>query len=692
MGNGITVDAAGQIYIVGNFGGTGDFDPGTGVANLTATAGDVFILKLSNTGSYIWAKKLGGTGIDAGNGIAVDPAGNVITSGTFLSTVDFDPGPGTANLATNGTGSGGSDIFINKLDAAGNYVWAWRIGGNGSDVGYSIATDVNGNVYSGSSTAGNGNVAAPGFSLLAYTSATGGSIDGTIAMFNAAGALQWLRFLGGTGTDGVRGMAIDASGNVYSTGNFTGTADFDPGTGTANLISNGANDIFVSKLDKTGAYLWAKGFGSTGADVGNGIAADGAGSVYTTGSFIGTANFDPNGSALLTSSGPGTASSTFIQVLADCQLSNLAIATVDTVLNTLPINGNMLPLHFSNSCGAIAKLLPTGAAVTRVSGAVTAKVYVYATAPLFTAQTTDYYVRRTYDINPAINADNATGTLTLYYTQADFDDYNTAIATPTGMPNPYLQPIPAGPADASGISNIRVTQYHGTSATGLPGSYTTSVSPAYLAIIPSSVVWNSAMARWEVTFPVTGFGGFFIHGSSAGFALPVKLESFTAAAQACKAALAWRTGSEVNFSRFDVEYSADNIAFTTIATVKGKNNANGSSYKLNTAQADAKGYYRLKIIDTDGRSLYSPVVPVAIECNTRTIAVSPNPTSGMVTVSGLEKGDYVRIYSLDGKLLATQVFKQQQVVLDLAKYPKGLYTVGVSSLTGKIITTQIVKK
>ncbi|MCH8890811.1 MAG: hypothetical protein IH827_07025, partial [Myxococcales bacterium] len=92
-------------------------------------------------------------------------------------------------------------------------------------------------------------------------------------------------------------MAVDAAGNVYTTGFFLGTADFDPGPGTFNLTSAGSVDVFVQKLDTAGNPVWAVGMGGTGTDQGLGVAVDGAGNVYTSGFFQGTADFDP---------GPGT--------------------------------------------------------------------------------------------------------------------------------------------------------------------------------------------------------------------------------------------------------------------------------------------------------------------------------------------------------------------------------------------------
>lgn len=663
--NAVTVDALGQVYIAGSFSGTGDFDPGAGTANLTSAGGaDAFAWKLSSSGSYIWAKRWGGTGIDVGSSIAVDPSGNVIAAGTFLSTVDFDPGAGTANLATNGTGTGGSDIFINKLDAAGDYVWARRIGGNGSDNGRGVAVDAGGNVYITGGIQGPGNVAAPGVSLLAYPTTNGGSIDGVVVKFNAAGAFQWFRTLGGNAADISNGIAVDASGNVYTTGSFNGTADFDPGAGAANVTSAGSADIFVSKLDNAGTYIWAKGFGSTASDVGAGIAADGEGNVYTVGNFLGNVNFDPNGSAVLTSSGPGTASSAFLQKLSNCSSTSIASATSNNTLSTLPINGNILPLSFINACQDIARLLPTGPQATRVSGAVTATVYENATAAQYNSQ---YYARRTYDITAAANQETSTGTLTLYYTQADFDNYNATSPA---------YPLPTGPADAAGIGNIRVTEQHGTSATGAPGSYTTTTVPANVAMVPS-VLWNSTIGRWEVTVPVTGFGGFFIYGSNNLIPLPVKLLSFNAynAADAGNR-IEWATGAEDGGTSFEVWRSIDAAAFKPLATIQGK--GPGSAYSFYDGRPFAgTTYYRLKTTDAGGNIAYSHIAAVRREASLENggIMVWPMPAAGTLTISCTDaalKGGTAIVFDMQGREVCAIVLGDT-VTLDIKAWASGIY-------------------
>jgi hypothetical protein len=237
-------------------------------------------------GDLVWARAMGGLENHWGEGIAVGNAGSVYTTGGFQGTVDFDPGPGTYNL----TSAGGFDIVVSKLDSSGDFVWAKRMGGTPGEVGYGIAVDSAGNVY----TTGGFNGTAdfdPGPGTHNLTSEGGADI--VVSKLDSSGDFVWAKSMGGTAGDRGFGIAVDSADNVYTVGVFGGTADFDPGPGTYNLTSEGRADIFVSKLDSSGNFVWAKGMGGTDGDRARNIVVDSSGNVYTTGQFEGTADFDP---------------------------------------------------------------------------------------------------------------------------------------------------------------------------------------------------------------------------------------------------------------------------------------------------------------------------------------------------------------------------------------------------------------
>ena len=244
----VTTDAAGYLYVTGSFSGIVNFNPNGSPGNLTARgSNDAFVAKYDATSrALIWATDMGGSGGTVGRAIAVDGLGNVYTTGSFTGTTDFDPGSGVFNL----TSAGSSDVFVSKLSSTGSLTWADRMGGSGTDVGYGIAVDGSGNVYTTGYFSGTADF-DPGTGVFNLTSA--GSDDVFVSKLSSAGGFVWADRMGGSGIDSGFGIAVDGLGNVYTTGYFSGTADFDPGTSVFNLTSAGSTDVFVSKLTGPGA-------------------------------------------------------------------------------------------------------------------------------------------------------------------------------------------------------------------------------------------------------------------------------------------------------------------------------------------------------------------------------------------------------------------------------------------------------
>ncbi|MDP2388493.1 MAG: SBBP repeat-containing protein [Bacteroidota bacterium] len=294
--NAIVIDDSGYVYTTGSFWGTVDFDPGSGIFNLTSgTSWDVFISKLDASGNFVWAKKIGSSVNDNGCSIALDEAGGIYTAGWFGGTADFDPNAGVINL----TSMGSTDIFVSKLDASGNFVWAKQMGSTGVDEGQDIVLDDSANVYS-TGYFNNTVDFDPNGGTFDLTSA--GTYDVFISKLDSAGNFVWAKNMGGTVADYGSSLVVDSSGNLDIIGTFSGTADFDPGTGAFNLTSAGNTDVFISKLDTSGDFIWAMKMGASQGDVGISIATDTSGNIYTTGSYNGTIDCDPGaGTYYLTS-------------------------------------------------------------------------------------------------------------------------------------------------------------------------------------------------------------------------------------------------------------------------------------------------------------------------------------------------------------------------------------------------------
>ena len=291
----ITLDASGNIYTAGTFSGTADFDPGPDVYLLTQSGGgtnDVFVCKLDDSGNFVWAKQFPGNGYSDVVSISVDSSGNVYTAGVFNGTVDFDPGVGITGFSIYGD-PWDQDIFISKLDNSGNYLWADHYGTTNIDQLGGMITDPAGNVYA----TGNFSLTEdfdPGAAIF-NLSPFGGDYDNDIFILklDASGNFAWVKHQGGIDYEFSDAITLDKMGNIYTTGGFNGTTDFDPGAGIDTLTSLGDLNIFISKLDTSGNLLWANRMGGLGNERGSQLVVSSNGDIYSAGSFSDTSDFDP---------------------------------------------------------------------------------------------------------------------------------------------------------------------------------------------------------------------------------------------------------------------------------------------------------------------------------------------------------------------------------------------------------------
>jgi len=290
-------DAAGNVYSVGTFTGTVDMDPGTGVFNMTAQGlHDMFIVKYDANGNFVWAKQIGNDYVynEEPRNMTVDPAGNVYITGNFFGTLDFDPGPGVANLTCAGTGYA---AFLLKLDQDGNFMWAKNIAQSDyGNTGHAVAVAASGNIYVTGIFQGVTDF-DPG-PANSNVSSSNSSQDIFISKFDDSGNFIWSKQFTGTEGQVAYSIKVDASENIYTTGVFYGTTDFDPGPGTYNLMPNSSMlgswpDAFVTKLDANGNFIWARQFDGVGNQIGFGLALDPSGNIIITGEFQGDTDFDP---------------------------------------------------------------------------------------------------------------------------------------------------------------------------------------------------------------------------------------------------------------------------------------------------------------------------------------------------------------------------------------------------------------
>lgn len=254
----LAVDGAENLYAAGFFAGTTTF--GTTTLTSMSSAENSFVWKLNSSGDTAWAGRLGSTGGCRPWGITADAGGNAYLTGQWYNgTNDFDPGSGTVGL----TNRGGLDIYVVKLiPGAGGAMqlgWARGIGGTGTDIGYAVAADAAGNVYTTGQFTGTVNFNPTSTLKKDQRNLSGGGVF--VSKLNSAGnyvdAAGLAGTPSGTGSGVGRSIKLDSSNNVYLTGTFGGTADFDPTSGTYNLTSNGDNDAFVVKLTQSGSFAAA---------------------------------------------------------------------------------------------------------------------------------------------------------------------------------------------------------------------------------------------------------------------------------------------------------------------------------------------------------------------------------------------------------------------------------------------------
>lgn len=283
-GYGTAVDGTGNVYVTGTFSSaTMDLNPGGSGGKLENSGGsDVYLVKYDGKGTFLWAKAVGNTGNDNGEGVAVDGMGNVVVTGSSNSpTIDFNPG-----------GSGGTltltslDAVLAKYDGNGNFLWAKGMGGSGSDNAYDVAADVAGNVY----VSGRFQSAPADFNRggTGGTISPAGSYDAYLTKYDASGKFMWAKAIGGTKSsiEAAYGVAVGLEGTVFITGQSNGDSiDFNRGGSGGKVPLNGGYDAFLAGYDASGNFLWGKGLGGSSGDYGEGVTVDSKGNVFATGRF-----------------------------------------------------------------------------------------------------------------------------------------------------------------------------------------------------------------------------------------------------------------------------------------------------------------------------------------------------------------------------------------------------------------------
>lgn len=283
----IAKDALGNLYHVGQFSSpTIDLNPGAGVDTFTLVGStNVFLTKYNTDGTYAWSKVWGSTVSLGVYNIAFDSINNVYIAMEFQGTADLDPGIVVDSHAS----AGSTDMALVKLNTDGTYGGSRVIGGTGADRLHTVQFDSADNMY----IAGKWRTTVdfdPGVGVDSHTSL--GDYDAFISKYNPDGSYAWTRVWGDTGRDTVNDMSLDSNGNIYLAGVFRGTIDFDTSGGVDTYVSNGLDDVALTRYNADGSYGWTRTWGSTNNDFSFNIGVSPSNDVYIVGSFIGTVDFD----------------------------------------------------------------------------------------------------------------------------------------------------------------------------------------------------------------------------------------------------------------------------------------------------------------------------------------------------------------------------------------------------------------
>ena len=281
QGNAIAVDNSGNVFVTGKV-PSPTFPTTPGTFDTTHNGlDDVFVTKLNATGSaLIYSTFIGGSDEDICFGIVLDSSGNAFLTGlTVDSTTDY---PVTAS-AFDTTPNGGQDVFVTKLNATGSaLIYSTLIGGSGEDTGSDIAIDSSGNAFLMGGTLSSNYPATTG----AFDTSYNGSGDVFATKLNSTGsALIYSTFIGGSDFENGLGIAVDAAGNVFLTGNtYIAATPYPTTAGAFNTTHNGFDDVFVTKLNAAGsALIYSTFIGGNLSDRGIGIAIDSTGNAFVTG-------------------------------------------------------------------------------------------------------------------------------------------------------------------------------------------------------------------------------------------------------------------------------------------------------------------------------------------------------------------------------------------------------------------------
>ncbi len=289
----VSIDEQGNVYVVGSCENTVDFDPSTGVYNLTANGGrGGYVAKYDSNGTFQWAFLIDSPAFWEGTAAIDYYQGYIYIIGSIGGQADFDPGAGTYFLTSNGL----ADPYVAKYDTNANLIWAFSIGSATRDEGLGIYVDsLTQSIYA-VGYLGDTIDFDPGSGV--YKLAPVSAFDWYIARYDFNGGFKWAFVVGGKGyAEWCNNVRVDRWGNIYVVGVIEDSMDFDPGSGTYWVVPpvQGAAALAMAKYDSNGVLQWAIALGDRNFSAiygKGGLYVDSAGGVWTINRFGRPLDFD----------------------------------------------------------------------------------------------------------------------------------------------------------------------------------------------------------------------------------------------------------------------------------------------------------------------------------------------------------------------------------------------------------------
>lgn len=300
----LAIDNSGNIYLVGAFSNTVEFDRSrTGLFAKTSNGGqDAFLAKFDANGNLIWVNTIGGSGNDEALSIGINSLNEIIITGYYKGIVDFDPSPAVLNSSST---SNSTDIFLAKFSSSGSLIWNKTFGSTSSlEASREIAIDQNDNIILVGFYGGTMDI-DPSTSV--FNLSHGSQENSFIGKFDNQGNLITAKNLTSSSELIVKSVKLSSTNEIILAGSFYGSADFNPSnSSTAFASSNGSSDGFLIKLDSNMNFIFVKTIGSASADVMEKIELDDNNNIYCTGYYFGTMDFDPSPNSTATRSNGGS--------------------------------------------------------------------------------------------------------------------------------------------------------------------------------------------------------------------------------------------------------------------------------------------------------------------------------------------------------------------------------------------------